>query len=191
MSLVVVVVLAALVLGRLGGGRLSRLGTLTLRSWPLVPLAAGVQLAGAVAGAAGLPAGPSYAVGLAASAVLVGVFLARNRQVPGVGLVMLGLLLNALVVGVNGAMPVSIYAAARAGVATGALGAVGDGRHELVDADTRLVALGDVVPVPLPLRPEVVSIGDALLASGFGLLVAKGMCRPQPDAMAPSAHEQS
>jgi hypothetical protein len=165
---VVLVLVAALVLGWITGGSLERLGSLPLRSLGLVGAALAAQLAGTLVG------GPVYPLGLAASAALAVAFLARNRRVRGTGLVALGLLANALVVAVNGAMPVSPQAADRAGV--GVLEVlVGDRRHELEGPDTRLRALGDVVPVPLPLRPEVVSAGDVLVAAGLGQLVFLGM----------------
>ena len=168
MSLVLVVLVAALVLGWATGGSLERLGSLPLRSLRLVAGALAAQVGGTLVG------GPFYPLGLAASAALVVAFLVRNRGVQGTGLVALGLLANALVVVANGAMPVSPQAADRAGV--GVLEVlVGDRRHELEGPDTRLRALGDVVPVPLPLRPEVVSAGDVLVAAGLGQLVFLGM----------------
>ena len=167
-SLVVVVLAAALVLGWLTGGSLARLGSLPLRSLGLVAAALVAQLAGTLVG------GPAHPLGLATSAALVVAFLVRNRGVRGTGLVALGLLANALVVVANGAMPVSQQAADRAGVDVLEV-LVGDRRHELEGPDTRLRALGDVVPVPLPLRPEVVSAGDVLVAAGLGQLVVVGM----------------
>ena len=168
MSLVVGVLAVALALGWLRGGSLARLGRLPVRSRALVVAAFAVQLGGTLVG------GPFHVLGLVGSALLVVAFLARNRGVRGTGLVALGLLANALVVGANGAMPVSGEAAGRAGIGTGGL-LVGDGRHELADSSTRLRWLGDVVPVPLPVRAEVVSPGDVLVAAGLGQLVALGM----------------
>jgi hypothetical protein len=168
MSLVVVVLVAALLLGWATGGTLERLGSMELRSLRLVAAALAAQLLGSVVG------GPVYPVGLVASAALVLAFLARNRRARGTGLVAIGLLANALVVAANGAMPVSPQAADRAGV--GVLEVLtGDRRHELEGPDTRLRALGDVVPVPLPWRAEVVSAGDVLVAAGLGQLVFLGM----------------
>lgn len=169
MSLVVVVLAVALVLGWARGGSLERLGALPLRSRRLVVGALLAQLVGAVVG------GPFYPLGLIVSAGLVVWFLVRNRGIRGTGLVALGLLCNALVVGLNGAMPVSADAAGRAGVGVQDLLTGADPRHELADGDTRLRGLGDVVPVPLPVRPEVVSPGDVLVAAGLGQLVALGM----------------
>jgi hypothetical protein len=168
-SLVVVVLLVALLLGCAFGGSVERLGALPLRSRRLLLAAVLTQLLGALVG------GPVHAVGLAGSAALVVAFLARNRGIRGTGLVALGLTLNAAVVAANGAMPVSAEAAGRAGVGTQDLLRGGDPRHELAGPETRLRQLGDVVPVPLPLRPEVVSPGDVLLAAGLGQLVVLAM----------------
>ena len=174
MTLAVVVLAVALAIGWLRGGSLDRLGGLPLRSRRLVVAALAVQLTGTVVG------GPVYPVGLALSALLVAEFLRRNRGIRGTGLVALGLIANALVVGANGAMPVSAEAAGRAGVGIGDLLVGDDGRHELAGPATRLRPLGDEIPVPLPLRPEVVSIGDVLVAAGLGQLVALGMVTGTP-----------
>ena len=162
-----VVLLVALLVGWAAGGSLGRLGSLPLQAPRLVVVALLLQLVGAVVG------GPVHLIGLAVSALLILAFLARNRGLRGTGLVATGLLLNAVVVGANGAMPVSSGAAARAGLALEDL--VVDARHEPADEATRLRLLGDVVPVPLPLRAEVVSPGDVLIAAGLGQLVVAGM----------------
>jgi hypothetical protein len=169
MLLVVVALLVAVALGLLRGGGLSRLGQLPLRAPRLVWAALATQLVGGIVG------GPVYAAGLAVSVGLVAVFLSRNRGIRGTGLVALGLLGNALVVGLNGAMPVSDAAAGRAGVTTQDILAGTDPRHELADDGTRLPWLGDIVPVPAPVRPEVVSPGDILVAAGLAQLVVLGM----------------
>ncbi len=174
MVFAVVVLLAALGLGLASGGRLAHLGHLQLRYGGLVALAVVVQLAG------GLVGGPAYPLGLTLSAALAGTFLAVNRGVRGTGLVALGLLANALVVGLNGAMPVSAEASGRAGISTQDLLSGADPRHELADSATRLQALGDVVPVLLPGHHEVVSPGDVLVAAGLAQLVLLGVRREQP-----------
>ena len=171
-SLAVVALLAALAVGWAAGGSVDRLGALPLRRRRLAVAALALQVAGVVVG------GPVHALALVGSAGCVLAFLAANRTVRGTGLVALGLLANALVVGLNGAMPVSADAAARAGADTGALLDGSDQRHELSGPGTRLPWLGDVVPVPLPVRPEVVSPGDVLVVAGLAQLVVAGMLRP-------------
>lgn len=181
MSLVLVVLAVALAVGWARGGSLDRLGALPLRSRRLVVGSLAAQLVGTVVG------GPLYPLGLAVSAGLVVAFLIRNRGIRGTGLVALGLVANAVVVAANGAMPVSLEAAGRAGIGTQDLLARSDPRHEAADRDTRLPALGDVLPVPLPLRPEVVSPGDVLVAAGLGQLVALGMVGAGATDRAPRA----
>ena len=181
MSLVLVVLAVALAVGWARGGSLDRLGDMPLRSRRLVVAALLAQLLGTVVG------GPFYPVGLALLAGLVVAFLARNRGIRGTGLVAAGLLAGALVVGVNGAMPVSADAAARAGVPIESIDAGLDSRHVVSGASTRLPLLGDVVPVLLPLRPEVVSPGDVLVASGLAQLVVVGMRAGRMPARVPAA----
>jgi hypothetical protein len=167
--LAVVALLVAIVIGWLTGGSLDRLGSMSLQSRRMVLVAFGAQALGAIVG------GPLYAVGLVVSAGLVAWFLLRNRGVRGTGLVATGLLCNAIVVGLNGAMPVSVEAASQAGTTTQHILIGDDPRHEIADRHSRLRFLGDVVPVRAPWRPEVVSPGDILVAAGLAQLVLIGM----------------
>ena len=174
MVFAVVVIACALLVGRLSGGRVANLGHLDLRYGVLVVLAVAVQLGGGLAG------GTAYPLGLVVSVLLVALFLGLNRSVPGVVMVALGLMANALVIAANGAMPVSGWASGKAGVSTQDLLTGADARHELADEGTRLRVLGDVVPVLMPGRPEVVSPGDVLIAAGLAQLVVAGMRRSTP-----------
>lgn len=108
---------------------------------------------------------------LVLTTALVGLFVVGNRRVAGTPLIGLGLLLNVLVVGVNAAMPVSVAAAHRAGMSEADLGLGADAMRERLTSSTWLPWLGDVVPVALPWRPQVVSVGDVLVAAGVGLLL--------------------
>jgi hypothetical protein len=168
-SLVVAVLVVALLIGWARGGSLDRLGALPLRQRYLAVSALAAQVVGTLVG------GPFFLIGLIVSGGLVLLFLSRNRGIRGTGLAALGLCANVLVIGANGAMPVSADAAGRAGVSVQSLLTGADARHRLAGTDTRLRQLGDVIPVPLPLRPEVVSPGDVLLAAGLAQLVTLGM----------------
>jgi hypothetical protein len=174
----------AAVVAMLAGGRGGAFPA-RFRRLPLLLAAAGVQLVAALA-LGGRPA--AYAAGLAVSAALAAGFVAANVRVPGVPLVGLGLLLNAAVVGLNGAMPVSARALERAGVSAAQ---PIDGRHETLSDDTRLGLLGDVIPLPLPFHREVVSPGDVLVAAGVGLLVLGALYGAgQQGASAPGAGDR-
>lgn len=183
MGLALVVVLGAGVLGWLTGGEWWRLAQLPMRGrWLVVVAAAGELVAGVAAALSG--SRPAYICGLIVAALAAAGFCLRNLRLAGVPLVAAGLVANALVVGLNGAMPVSIIATARAGAPISAIAAGTDPRHEVAGAGSRLRTLGDVIPVPLPVRPEVVSPGDVLVVSGLGELLLLGMRRRRrhPDA---------
>jgi hypothetical protein len=171
-GLVFLTLLLAVAVGHLAGGRAGGLTGLSLSRTHLLVAAFVVQVleppaSGVVPGA--------YPIALAVSATLMTQFVSRNVSVPGVPLAGVGLLLNAAVVLVNGAMPVSLDAAARAGIQVERLDLAADPRHEPLGDSTRLALLADITPAPLPGRPEVVSPGDVLLAAGVGLFVVSAM----------------
>jgi hypothetical protein len=179
-TVILVVILTACLVGALRHGSLHNLGRLPLAAWPLVFVAVVAQAGGAFAGALGVAhAGTLYVAGMVTSAVLVVVFVVRNAALPGMPLVAVGFLLNAVVVTANGAMPVSQDAADRVGISTVGLYRHADAKHELVDSATLLSPLADVIPVPLPgpvsFGSNVVSVGDIVLAAGIGILVVNGM----------------
>lgn len=161
-------VVGGVLAGWLLGGSLQRLSAMHLAGWRWLLGALAVQLVGGVA-----LRGVAYAVSLALSLALAAIFLARNPALAGRGLLIVGLALNAAAIVANGAMPVSLRAEARAGIPTGRL--LDDPRHTIDGPDTVLRALTDQVPLPLPLEPQVLSIGDVLVAAGAGLLLCQGM----------------
>ena len=111
---------------------------------------------------------------------LVGAFLFLNRSIAGAGLLAVGLGLNVLVVGANGAMPVSAAAIESAGAeAMSHFRHIDHGvhlRNEPMDATTRLAPLADVIPV----RPlgKVVSPGDLVIVLGLIAMTASCVGRP-------------
>jgi hypothetical protein len=177
-GLAVIALVGAVAVGYALGGSWSRLTGLHLRWRRFVVAAVIAQLGGAAVGVLGYgDPRRAYVVGLAASALCATAFCVRNLRVAGVPLVTIGLISNAVVVAANGAMPVSVAAAARADVPVVDIAAGRDSRHEIAGDGTALRVLGDVIPVPLPVRSEVVSPGDALVASGLAELIVIGMLR--------------
>lgn len=168
MLLVVIVVLLAVLAALLAGGRLDGLAHLSWTGLRWLVAAAGIQTVGwLLSGWIRI----AYPLGMLASAVCIGVFLGGNLRRSGVALLALGFVCNALVVVLNGAMPVSPRALARAGVD----GIVSDPRHELTGDGTRLGWLGDVIPLALPGIGQAISAGDILVAAGAGLMVYAAM----------------
>ncbi|MET9037720.1 DUF5317 family protein [Streptomyces mirabilis] len=165
--------------GYLSGGRLRRLLGVRLRRLWLLWLASAMQVAQLAT--ARLPSATGHhlraplLVVAFSLALLWLVVNARGRTWPlktGVGLALTGAVLNALPIAVNGRMPYSLFAAAVAGLPAGSQTA----ENVPAGRGTRLLALGDTIPVP-PLH-AVVSIGDVLLAIAAALLVATAMHHP-------------
>ena len=177
---VLVAVVAATVVAATGHAR--QLATLPVRAVRLLVAAALVQV-GTAALMPGSEVGRSVA--LVVSVLLVGLFLVGNARLPGVPLVAVGLLCNVVVVVGNGAMPVSLDAAARAGVPTARLDLDADPLREPLTDRTRLPLLADRVAVPAPGWPQVTSVGDVLAAAGVGLLLLAGSVPPEPEPRRP------
>ena len=123
---------------------------------------------------------------LVGSYALLLLFTWANRLLPAIWLVMAGLVLNILVIGVNGGMPVSASALETAGSRAEGLGA-GTAKHHLMGPDDKLTPLGDVIGIPPPVG-AVISIGDVLLYAGVAILVVAvmlGRFDEDPPATAP------
>ncbi len=123
---------------------------------------------------------PEWAGPLAKALVLllVGYGLYQNRHLKSLYLVLVGLALNALVIFANGGhMPVSLEALQRAGIEgwEELLKTRGDAVHSLLDENTRLPFLGDVIALP-PLR-KAVSPGDLFILAGIAGVVVEGALR--------------
>jgi hypothetical protein len=165
-ALTPIVVGGAILVSYLRGGRLSRLAGADLRATWLLFVGVGLQVSLDLAATRGLLEGTAGWLVLLASQVLVLVWCGLNWWRPGMLLVVLGLFLNALVIGANGAMPVDPDAIAALGIAGAE---VPPGKHELLTEATRLAILADIWPLP-PVR-TIISIGDVVLAAGLVPLV--------------------
>jgi hypothetical protein len=170
-------VVAGVTIAFITGGRPRNIAEHQVRLWWLLFPGFGLQLiADKVSlgwvGTVGLLLGYSCLLG----------FAAANRSLVGIGVVAVGLGLNALVIGVNGGMPVRATAVVNAHIADEAgLSRVNYGhRHHLEKNSDRLTFLGDIIPLQ-PLH-AVVSFGDLILAFGVadlaGHLLHRRVGRP-------------
>ena len=170
MILVLVVIVVAIALAYVRGGSLDALARTRFR-WVWVLFGALlVQAAFDIWDPSWLEDTADLVI-LVASNVGVAVFLARNWSLPGMPVASAGMLLNAIVISANGAMPVSSRSAELAGHE----GPIRDAgfKHEIMGPDTLLPWLGDVIPIPV--LQTVISVGDVLLALGIGWLVYRRM----------------
>ncbi|OHV46918.1 hypothetical protein BBK14_01290 [Parafrankia soli] len=190
--LLLLTLLCGLAVGLARGGTLDALSRVHVaRPWLFV----GVLVVLAVGRLVGALHSPAW---ILASAGLV-VFAVANRRLPGLPLLCAGVLLNALVISANsGDMPVSAWAADRAGVS---VQSIHDSHfHTVAGGDTSLRLISDILPLPTPGAPAVVSLGDVLMAAGLGMFgavapvrarrtlqarLAAGLARPRRAAGAP------
>ena len=174
-----IVIFFALAISMLRGGRLVNLGDIELRAWWLLILAFGMQ-----AGTSLLPDSSwSESAGLImilASFVLLMVLVVLNRSSPGMWLAGLGVLMNFTVIALNGGMPVLAGAAEVAsGFVVNEPDLSGTYKHVLLEENSRLTFLADVIPLRLIGIGEVISLGDIFLALGLGVFLEHELRRPR------------
>lgn len=187
MVLLVFAVLALLT-AVLRGGRLSCLAAMGIRSGWLILVAFAMQvwLVYFSTGKTGGALDPSAWVHVGSYALLMAA-LWQNRHLPGMPAIALGLLLNAAVITANGGfMPIEPAAVERLGhadrVVDPGLGSRVNMAKDVVLSRnlTHLWLLSDVfvVALPYPFRTAF-SMGDALLAAGFFVLLHRVMISGQ------------
>jgi hypothetical protein len=185
MSPIVLVLVPAVVLGLLLGGSLRRFEDLHVHWWVLAFTGLALQVV-PVPTIARVSPRVVGTVMLVASYGLLLSFIAVNRWIPAARIMAVGLLLNLLVVATNGGMPVSATAIERAGGSAAALSSEPSEKHHLMTEGDVLWFLGDVIPVPPPVK-IVLSIGDLLLYLGmawFVVQVMRGRSRGNPRPLA-------
>ena len=157
-------------------GSARQLAQLEVRAGRLLVVAAALQVLSAFAS----PDSAAIRVLIGAlTLAVVGLFLWANVKLAGIPLIALGLAANVLVIVANGAMPVSVAAAKRAGISPSQLRLDADPLREPLTQKTRFKLLIDRVPVVLPRYPQLVSPGDVLVASGVALLLILGARPPR------------
>jgi len=183
-KLILGAIVLAIAIGFVIGGNLRNLSHVHIR-WPVLALLGlGLQLVPVDANAGRL----GFALLMASYALLM-TFVVLNLRSAGFPLIVIGLFLNALVIGVNHGMPVDRHAliASGQGNTLQALVREGGAKHHLATADDRLMFLGDVIAVPEP-AGQVVSVGDLLTYIGVIWFVLAGM-RPRREPVASDARE--
>lgn len=166
-------VVVGLIVGLLLGGKLSALGEIRFRWWPLVFVGFLLQVVlfqDAVAARVG-DLGPLLYV---ASTAMVVLAVLRNLDMPGIPLVALGAACNLAAILANGGfMPASPDAMAALGKAQPVIYS-----NSTVVAHPMLEPLTDIFALPpwLPLN-NIFSIGDAILALGVVVVIVTTMRR--------------
>ena len=177
------VVVLALLTGALAGGGLPRLADLKLRSIWILGVALASRFAAGLLRQGDIGVEVPLGVFFIAGYVLTFGWLWLNWKVPGLQVAAIGIGLNTLAVLLNGGqMPIWSAAFDAAGFTPAAL--ANDPFHFLLRADSAAAFVtqggifGDVVPLPIPVIRDVVSIGDVLLAVGIFWAIVYSMTRP-------------
>ncbi len=181
-----VVLIVAVLVALLRGGRPSRAPAVSLR-WSLLPLLAALPQLVVIFFPTPEQAGLHTAL-LLLSTLLVLVAVWLNRRVPGVALIGLGLLLNLTVMLANGGyMPITPETVARIGhtdrvVLTEAGARVAGSKDVVLPRDeTALWFLGDIFVLAEPYPdPTAFSPGDVLIAVGTFVLIQRAFLGPAP-----------
>jgi hypothetical protein len=158
-------VLLGLGVGIAAGGSFRNFDAIRIRWWGLAIAGPAVQLL-PVEGERWLGSGL-----LIVSYGLMLTFVFCNRKLPGAWILAVGLLMNLAVVAPNVGMPVSADAirVASEGEVVDEAWFSSDARHHLMTDDDVMRPLGDVVPIPSPVK-TVVSPGDIVLYAGVGIV---------------------
>ncbi|MEZ5175650.1 MAG: DUF5317 domain-containing protein [Acidimicrobiia bacterium] len=165
MGLVVVIAVAV---GYIRGGKLRNLTEIRVTMWWLLPLGFAI-----LAASEWVPSDMNeLAIGLVLLSYLpLLLFVWLNRDQTGIWIAGLGILMNFTVISLNGGMPVLEEAARIAGHEGDFLL---DAKHVVLTTSTRLPFLADVIPLP----NAVLSLGDVLLAIGVGAFIEDQMRQP-------------
>jgi MFS family permease len=176
-----------LVLGLLLGGKLEHLANIRLRFLPLLFLAVILRFGTEALLGYGVEIVETLRLPLLATAYVLLLFtLWQNRSYPGLALAFIGIALNALVIFVNaGHMPVWVPALTASGLPPELTSVLhvkvaGTGPDFLF----RLVPLGDMIPIPLPLVRNVASIGDVFLTAGLAFFLFATLMRTPAETQA-------
>jgi len=174
-----IVLFVSLAVAMMRGGRLVNLGDIELRGWWLLMLALLLQL-----GTNWLPDETwSARAGLAMMLLSFGALMlmvTMNRSAPGMWIAGLGVLMNFLVIALNGGMPVLAGAAEVASGFTVSVPDLADSyKHVLLDEGSVLTFFADVIPLRLAGIGEVISLGDIFLALGLGIFLEHELRRPR------------
>lgn len=180
MRLFIPIIVLAAALGYVLGGRFKRLEALSLRWWWFVLAGLAVQFLPLPDGETGQDLLVRTGV-LAISYGLLLLFAFANLRLPGMWLIALGLACNALVIVVNGGMPVGEEALRDSGQTDllQVLVEQGAAKHHLLDDSDKLTFLADVIAVPSPVG-QVISVGDIFVYAGLMWLIVWAMRARSP-----------
>jgi len=179
-AMLLISLVIGLALGVAAGGNILNLASVRMRLLQLLFLGLVVRYATQYAIEIGITEADTYRLFLFGGGfllLLIGLWV--NREQPGLPLAFVGILLNAVVIVVNGGyMPVWEPSVVAAGLSPTEVGST---FHRIVSATpaggipseflAQAGPLGDIIPIPFPFIQNVISIGDLFLGAGLGFFL--------------------
>ncbi|MHB9037118.1 MAG: DUF5317 family protein [Armatimonadota bacterium] len=174
-------ILIALLVGWISGGKFDRLGDARIRLWWLILVPVTVYIAEWTLhtvpslGDLSRLAGPFQLI----EKFALFAFVLANIRLPGAKLILVGMILNLLALSTNGGvMPASAAAVAE----VFGKGAVPPSRSAIMNASCELGFLCDIIAArrPFVLVPAVYSIGDLVMSIGIFVAIIGLMRAPEP-----------
>ncbi|WP_353093268.1 DUF5317 domain-containing protein [Tissierella praeacuta] len=182
--MVIETMLLSLLLGKLIGGKIKNIGNLYINGWYLFVAAFSVEIISLLivsrtsGGLNDIIENNFLYIHIFIYLLLI-IGLSMNFYERGFRVTLFGAILNFLPLSLNnGRMPVAIDALKHSNLYT-QLALLDEGRimtHTLADEFTKLVFLGDIIPIPKPYPfPKVISIGDIFISLGLLILIQSYM----------------
>lgn len=182
------IIILALIIGKLKGGKINKLEDLYLRGWYILVLSFSLEIISLLivtrtdGDLAKLLERNFFQIHIFIYLLLL-IGLWMNLGEKGLKITFLGAILNFLPLIFNrGKMPVSVKALKNADLYN-QLNLLSDNRiitHTLIRDNTLLGILGDIIPIPKPYPfPKIISIGDVLISIGLFILIYTYMTKKE------------
>lgn len=182
--MVIETIILSLLLGKLMGGKIKNIGNLYINGWYLFVVSFSIEIISLLivsrtnGNLSNMIENNFFYIHIFIYLLLI-IGLVMNIHEHGFKITLSGAILNFLSLCLNnGRMPVSINALKSSKLYT-QLSLLEEGRimtHVLADSSTRLLFLGDIIPIQQPYPfPKIISIGDILISLGLLFVVLSYM----------------
>ena len=177
--LYVIVIITGIIIGLLRGGELEKLFAISIEGVLLFAIALLFRLGVWAFDLIGIPNILSYSPYIIIISYFLLIYVSiRNLKVPGFKYIILGLLLNAFVIILNGgSMPVLVRRGVIENISSNSF--LNSGTkvvHSLMNDNTLFAFLGDVIVIPKPFPDtSIISVGDIMILVGLFILIQKTM----------------
>ena len=178
------IIIIGIICGLLRGGELNKLANISIEGVLLFAIALFLRVGVWAAELLGFSGMLRYSPHLIIISYLLLIFVSlQNIKLPGFKYIILGLLLNAFVIILNGGrMPVLIKQGLIGNINSGGFPNIENGGlHYLMDNSTLFAFLGDVISLPWPFPAnQLLSVGDIIILVGLFILIQKTMMKEEP-----------